>query len=316
LDINHQLRPPMIVHLFDERPLGQGGSYLGEFVVTAVQESSVTAVSTLPRTPEDFQRIDAARAGTWALYDIVPADDNMLWAGLSEEERRVYMPPLPVQLPGEHADDFARRTTDFDEALDHFLRDGRETKPGDLEEHVVHVVTFIKKDQAAQNLLTTLGLPVELLQTTEQYTFERSIGQQLIDAQVAQLVENGVRYRRPLFDYGLIFREHARIRPILVDRVDAATKLRDAQLAAAKDAENDVLLAQAEIALLTAEKGRLDGEVALVVARRDRLDTGLKETLAKIDQLLADNQRLAADLAALQEAAAQRADEALQTTAE
>ena len=98
-DIDHQLRPPMIVHLFDERPLPQGGSYLGEFVVSAVQESSVTVVSTLKRTPEDFGRIDAARAGTWAFYDIVPGDDHMLWASLSEEERRAYMPAPPVQAP-------------------------------------------------------------------------------------------------------------------------------------------------------------------------------------------------------------------------
>lgn len=312
-DIEHQLKPPMVVHLFDQRSLVDGGTYLGEFAVTATQESLVTLTSTLPRTPADFQTIDAAKVGAWAVYDVLPGDDRELWASLSDEERKAFRPPAPAQREGETPDDFASRQADYNESVDHFQRDGRPALDTDLDDRIVYVVTFVKQDQAAQQLLTTLGLPVELLQTGAQYEFEKAIGEQLVAAEVATLVEKGVRFRRPLHDYALLFREYARQRPMLTDRAIVAEKMWAAEKTAMEDArDRQVPFAQAEVASLTAEKARLDAEVALAVARRDKLDADLKATLARIDELLTENQRLAADLATLQALAAERAEAALE----
>src|SRR5687768_16364835 len=124
---------------------------------------------------------------------------------------------------------------DYNESASQFKRDGRTAETTDADDAVVYVVTCIKNDQAAQQLLETMGLPVELLRTGAQYEFEKTIGEQLVNADVAQLVQDGVRFRRPLHDYALLFREYARQRPILTDRVVAAEKMALAEEAARDD---------------------------------------------------------------------------------
>ncbi len=79
-----------VLYAFDETPVQQGGSYLGQFQVREVAEDLLTLVPARKFSPEQIQRIQTSR-GTISLYDILPYDNHEAFAGLTDEEIKVLL---------------------------------------------------------------------------------------------------------------------------------------------------------------------------------------------------------------------------------
>ncbi len=94
----HGLLPGSIVFAFSETPYQEGGRYLGEFKVTAVDEDAtkVQVVSNLPLTESQAARL-AAVAGNVTLYMRMPIDDPEFFAALDDATRQGLLPTGSVQ---------------------------------------------------------------------------------------------------------------------------------------------------------------------------------------------------------------------------
>lgn len=106
----HGLDVNSVVYAFDQKPVSEGGWYLGEFKVKAASKGSpdVQLTPNLPLTEAQTKRLDAAVAGTWTLYTTMPVDDPAVFATLDDAARQGL-------LPADRVDEYAQ--------LDRSLRD-------------------------------------------------------------------------------------------------------------------------------------------------------------------------------------------------
>ena len=96
----HRITNKMVLDIFEEKPIGEGGRYLGEFRVTAAgdqpgdKQIALEPSTTMP--PEQLERLLASQ-GPWTLYEVLPSDNHDVLAGLSEEELRKLLPAGTVE---------------------------------------------------------------------------------------------------------------------------------------------------------------------------------------------------------------------------
>lgn len=69
-----RILPGSLVYLFDNRPLEQGGSFLGEFLVDKIDNNVATLINSYLMTPTEIERINnsAAQLAPWAVYTVLP----------------------------------------------------------------------------------------------------------------------------------------------------------------------------------------------------------------------------------------------------
>lgn len=118
----HGLAQDAIVYAFKSGDPAQGAEYLGEFRVTAVQETGATLEPVLLVDNRMGRRLDASE-GPWSLYETMPIDRHRLFTGLTEEQLREMLPP---------------------ESVEEYIRHGSEATPDDDE---WHVIGFNDKDE-------------------------------------------------------------------------------------------------------------------------------------------------------------------------
>jgi hypothetical protein len=89
----HDIVKNMVLFAFQQEPVAQGGKFLGEFKITAGDGTgkSIEIAPNLPLTDEDRRRLGDAR-GPWMLFFVMPVDDAKLFASMTPEERRSYLP--------------------------------------------------------------------------------------------------------------------------------------------------------------------------------------------------------------------------------
>ncbi len=97
------------LYLFDERPVADGGRYLGKFRVAAVaprqgdQAAQVVLESVSMLTPRELQIIQRAVQGAQAsetgftAAELLPSDDHEIFAGIPREELEKMLPPSVVE---------------------------------------------------------------------------------------------------------------------------------------------------------------------------------------------------------------------------
>lgn len=93
--VAHGMVPNMVLFAFDQKPISEGGRYLGEFKVVQAAENSPTVqiAPNLPLTEAQRKQVEAAIKGTWTLYTTMPADSAAVFAGLDAERRQTLLPP-------------------------------------------------------------------------------------------------------------------------------------------------------------------------------------------------------------------------------
>ena len=96
----HGITLKSVVYVFEQKAVGQGGSYLGQFTVTAVAPQMVQLEPTRRLSPEEMQRVTTSQQTNvpWALYETLPVDDPTAFEGLTEEQVKA----LPANVVAEY----------------------------------------------------------------------------------------------------------------------------------------------------------------------------------------------------------------------
>jgi len=97
----HGITPHMVVLVFDEAPIEEGGCFLGEFKVNAVDKNQVTLEQTMRLTPRAIARIQASeqikdKPVRWTLREVMPNDMREPFAKMTEEQLRAMLPAAVV----------------------------------------------------------------------------------------------------------------------------------------------------------------------------------------------------------------------------
>jgi hypothetical protein len=103
--VPHDIVKNMMLFVFEQRGVSEGGKYLGEFKVTSGDgiAKTIEIAPNLPLTEEDRQRLAQAK-DLWALYAVMPVDDAKLFAAMTPEERRSLLPGKTPEGLAEYAD--------------------------------------------------------------------------------------------------------------------------------------------------------------------------------------------------------------------
>lgn len=97
--IVHGLVADTVLFVFDQKPLKEGGSYLGEFkVVEAAPDSpSAKLAPNLPLTAAQAKRMETIAPGMLVMYTTMPPDDALLFAKMEPAARQALLPPQTAE---------------------------------------------------------------------------------------------------------------------------------------------------------------------------------------------------------------------------
>ncbi len=107
----HGIGVQTVLCVFAEADGEQPGSFLGEFKVTAVDQTQVALEPAMKLNARELQRLAAAKA-PWSLYEMMPADRHGAFSGVGDEE-------LKSRLP--------------ESAAEQYVHDGKPAAEADLE---------------------------------------------------------------------------------------------------------------------------------------------------------------------------------------
>jgi hypothetical protein len=143
--VPYEIVPNMIVYAAEEKEAKEGGRYIGEFRVTAVDQKvtkydektreveitlTVQMVPTMPPDDRELQRIRTR--GPWTLYERLPADRHDVFAGLTDDEIKALLTAAWAATTGpapKDLDEAARAAWRRPPSLDEFLKDGKPENP-------------------------------------------------------------------------------------------------------------------------------------------------------------------------------------------
>ena len=80
-----------VLHVFEEKPVEEGGHYLGQFIVKGKADKQLQLQPAVKMTPAETERLKQSR-GPWVLRDVVPVDDHDIFAGVDEAKMRAMLP--------------------------------------------------------------------------------------------------------------------------------------------------------------------------------------------------------------------------------
>jgi hypothetical protein len=98
----------MVLFVFDDED--KGGKYLGEFVVTNVNNNQVELTPSMPLVQSDLNLISNSR-GPWVFYEIMPVDSHVLFAQIQDAGQLKALLPesankeQPQEIRDEYAND-------------------------------------------------------------------------------------------------------------------------------------------------------------------------------------------------------------------
>ncbi|MBX7166221.1 MAG: ELKS/Rab6-interacting/CAST family protein [Pirellulales bacterium] len=115
----HQIVGGSILNVFEDKPRGEGGQFLGQFRVTGLEgDTKVALAPAMTMSPESLQRLAASQAagGTWTIYELLPRDRHELFTTLDDEAQKALLPAETVQ---------------------EYLKDGKDADPNDPQDRQV-----------------------------------------------------------------------------------------------------------------------------------------------------------------------------------
>jgi hypothetical protein len=303
----HQIETNLIVHAFQGLDDPTTGRYVGEFKVTAVDGNRITLTPSYKPNDARQKLVENAR-GPWTLYEVIPADTNELFAGLTEDQVREVLPPPPQRLPNEANDAFQARHLEHEEWIAEYLQDNKPAKPDDppawsknLAEKKIKLQVIVKfvKDQTdltedAKADLRAIDFGENLVKSGIVMKVDLQTAEELVRLGLAQEVER--RYQRQLRDYGYILREYYRQLRVVEDHIANLEKDLAYMEAANKIADKHKAEATAEEAALKQELALVTKERSVVTEFHGTLQDRLDKVNAEIARLRSENQRLATQL--------------------
>ncbi len=105
----HQIAENMVLFVFDEASIRDGGCFLGEFRVNSLNPpNQVVLTPTMGLSPRARKRIQGGK-GLWTLCEVMPKDTHKVFAGMSKKELRSRMPAQVVDEYLAHGKDGKQR---------------------------------------------------------------------------------------------------------------------------------------------------------------------------------------------------------------
>jgi hypothetical protein len=112
----HGIALKAVLYAFEETPAKDGGRYVGEYVVTSVDDDNNQVVLTPTTTLSQKEAANLAKSpakGPWTLYDTMPLDGHDTFAKMDDEEKKASLP---------------------DSTEDEYIKDGKPAKADDPKE--------------------------------------------------------------------------------------------------------------------------------------------------------------------------------------
>ncbi len=138
-----------VLFVFEDKPVKEGGHYLGQFAVVASAAGQAGLQPRVNFTAAELGRLQQSqKAGTrWILYDVMPIDDHEILAGLSDDEKKAMFPKATVA---------------------EYLADGQITTKEEVERQGLSGKVLMV-DEAGQPVLDAQGLETEVQQGKGKY---------------------------------------------------------------------------------------------------------------------------------------------------
>jgi hypothetical protein len=264
---NHQIQPQTVFWVMDERPADQGGVFLGLFSVAGIggeenRELQLTPVFQLE--PQEIERLrqSAAAGAPWSLRQMLPPDQPQIFADLTREQLEQMFPPGAFPRPEVR-----------ERILAEYLNDG---KPMTVEEARLQGLRgVVAESDERGNVVYQDGLPKPL------------------DS------GKGI-FLRQLRSYESLVRWYSRQRAEWTDRIAVAQRTSNYLKQVAADAAVQHQFRQQDVDHFRQEKARETAERDLVAQYRQTLEDQLANDRAEIARILAENRRMAQDIARAQ----------------
>lgn len=299
-----------ILYAFKELPDANNtmflpGVYLGEFVATAVTESSVTLAPTVPLDADQLQQIRVVDS-SWVLYEVLPIDGHEFFAGLDDAALRALIPQGNLTQEA------------YDALIASYLRTGTPATDEDSLDSKWVKVKFLKKKTidvdseqmmaGALDFFDQQGRSVaSRLRRNE--TVEFDLGDTaIVDQATAEtwaaagdVEKQEFIFMRPLNDYASLFRSFYNQRELITDKIERVTR-------ETATVEAATMQAEMQLVALADEKTKIEQDKANFLLEQTavtELETALKAQSEDLRKLLSQtyltNQQLAAELRALQQ---------------
>lgn len=261
-----------VLYAFEDKPLGEGGAYLGQFTVTQVGGEQIILQPSVRLSDAEYARVQASQQGqnTWRLYELMPTDDHDVLADLTEEQKKALFPNDETFGDAKYA------------SVNDYLYHGQ----------------IIMKEEAER-----LGLDGKVVMVDEN---GKPVLEEAGDKEgLYKEVEDGKgMFIRTLRDYEVLFDEEHRIRAMTADRIQIAK--RDLQFleGALADSRIQRQTRQKEIRDLEQELVKVSHERDAVQDLETKLSGAIASMQKTIDDLIARNDATIAQVGQIQAEAA------------
>lgn len=264
-----------VLYVFEGKPAGQGGRYLGQFTVTQVGGDQIIMRPSVRLSDTEFARVQTSqRDGTpWRLYELMPTDDHEVLAALTDEEKEAMFPNEATF--GDDAEAAKKYSTFQDYVFDGKIITKGEAETKGLNGRVVLV------DEAGKPIRGEDGLYTDVEDTNAKGMFIRT-----------------------LRDYEVLFDEEHRIRSLMVDRIRVMERDLKFLQYALDDFRLQKQARQKEIRDLEQEKDKVSLERDSVVAHKAKLESAIASMNKAISDLIERNEATIAMVGRMQSEAA------------
>ncbi len=289
----HQIAANTVLWAFDEAPIQNGGSYLGQFTVAGIggqgnqQVQLQPAMNMLPPQLQRLQQSATRNGASWTLCEVMPVDSHEIFAGLNADQLKATLPERTV---------------------DEYVLDGQMMTVEDFKKRGLRG-RLLAVDQNGEVIYvdpkTGTVVRVKSVDESGQPTWENEDGKEV---QVTSVREKEVqkgegKYVRQPRDYEELFQQHDLERTEWADKWQTANRNRTYVVDAHDDARRQVQYRQKERDQLEVDKKRYLGERDLAEAHLRAIGEKLVALRAAIEETIKTSQALAGQIAKIQQEA-------------
>ncbi len=277
----HGIEPKNVFFVFDDADVKDGGQFLGQFEVTAVNGQQVTLTPVFPVRPLELQQLTKKAGTPLVLYEIMPADSHEAFTELDDATRAALLSGLPADVQQEYAKDEKVPAAD-EPQTDRIWRRVKALKDFD-----------VAIGQGANQETQHITAGAELV-------FDPKSAQERIAAgDVEPVAENDKVYVRPLRDYAQLYRDL----DLQLEALNRNIAEVNGQIATVQEADRkakqDIDYRQSEIANLNQDLTHFKDETAMMSKHVAALEARIADLDGERRQLFAKNRELEQELSSL-----------------
>ncbi len=282
-----------VLFVFDQGDAKAGNQFLGQFEVTGVNGQEIQLTPWLKMRPSELQRVASRRNSPLVLYEIMPHDDQELYAEMDDAKR---VAAFPNNVPAA--------------ARQEFVKDGKPPVAGETQTDRIW-----QRVKAIRNFEVTRGQgnakETQMISEGAELLLDPKSAQERIAAGDVEPVkdENGkneVVYVRPLREYAQLYRDLNLQIESIVRTTDEINRQRATVDAAQKKVDADLVLRAAEKVTLEGDLKQYKAEQDLITRHVTVLAKKVAEVKDEVARLINNNRQLENELSTIYHAAADK----------